>query len=111
AIAIDDVRQVPERVARIEGEEFIFDGNSRIACGGDRRKQVECTTEFLVEDGTRHIVTGFRTATQKQPATHPLFRLVDRDVLAGKLRVPDEICARSQSSQHATANMRFLRLS
>src|SRR5215831_12078172 len=110
AIAIDDVRQVPERVARIEGEEFIFDGNSRIACGGDRRKQVECTTEFLVEDGTRHIVAGLRTAAQKQPATQPLFRLVDRDVLAGKPRVPDEISGRRQSAKPATDNMRFHRL-
>ena len=36
AVAIDDVRPVMERVALIEGEEFVFDGNSRIACGGDR---------------------------------------------------------------------------
>jgi hypothetical protein len=55
AVAIDEARPVVERVARIEGEEFFFDGNGRIACGGDRIKQVECTAEFVVKDGTSRL--------------------------------------------------------
>jgi hypothetical protein len=36
AMTIDEARSVVERAAGIKGEEFFFDGNSRIACGGNR---------------------------------------------------------------------------
>src|SRR5208337_3893751 len=85
----------------------IFDGNCWIAYGGDRRKQVESAAEFLVKDGSGQIVAARRAAAQKEPAAHPIIRLVDRDVLAGHPRVPDEIRGRRQSAKAATDDMRL----
>jgi hypothetical protein len=62
ADAIDDVHPVVERVLRIEGEEFVFNGNSRTAGGGDRLKQLECAAEFIVKDGSGHVVASLGTA-------------------------------------------------
>jgi hypothetical protein len=107
AVAIDDVRPVAKRVARIEGEEFFFDRNRRIARRRDRLQQVERAAEFVVEDGTRQVVAGLRIAAQKEPAAHPLIRLVDRDVLAGHSRVADEIRGRRQPAKPATDDMRL----
>src|SRR5262249_40855086 len=110
AVAIDDVTPVTERVARIEGEEFVFDGDGRIACRGDSRKQVEGATEFRVKYGAaRQDGAGFRAAAERERATHPLIRLVDRDVLASPPRVADAIRGRRQSAKPATDDMRLHR--
>src|SRR5262249_50022052 len=106
AVMIDNMRSVTERMARIEGEEFVFDGNGRIVSRGNRLKQFECTGEFRVKDGTGHAVAALRTAGQKEPTTHPLISLLDRNVLAGHPRVPDEIRSRRQSAKPATDDMR-----
>ena len=107
AIAIDDVRPVIERVALIEGEEFILDGDRRIACGGDRRKQVERAAEFLVEDGAGQVVAALRASVQKESAAQLFIRLVDRDVLTGHLSIADEQCGRRQSAKPAADDMRL----
>jgi hypothetical protein len=110
AVAIDNVRPVMERIAFVEGEEFVFDGDRWIACGGDRREQVECTAKFRVKDGTAwQDVTGLRTATQRERATHLLVRLVDSNVLAGHPRIPDQIRSGRQSAKPATDDMRLHR--
>src|SRR5262249_52278730 len=99
AVAIEDMRPVLVRLARIEGEEFVRDGNRGIACGGDRLEQLEGAAKFLVEHGARQVVAALRAATEKEPTTHPLVRLVDRDVLAGYPRVLDEQRGRRQSAK------------
>src|SRR5690348_11446541 len=90
AVAIEDVRLVMVRLACIEGEEFVRDGNSGIACGGNRLEQFECATEFLVEHRAGQVVTAVRAAAEKEPTAQQLVRLIDRDVLAGHPCVPDE---------------------
>src|SRR5215831_2923111 len=107
AVAVDEARPVVERVASTEGEEFFFDGNSWIACRRDRIKRVECAAELIVKDRTRQVVAALRTAAQKEPAPHPLIRLVDRDVLAGHSCVPDETCGRRESAKPAPDNVRL----
>jgi hypothetical protein len=53
AVAIDEARQVEERVALVEGEEFILDRNGRIACGGDSpsRSKVQRNSPSNTEPG------------------------------------------------------------
>jgi hypothetical protein len=94
-------------VLLIEGEEVFFYGNSRIAYGGDRIKQVRCAAEFVVKDGTGQVVAGVRATAQKEAAAHALIRVVDRDVLAGYFGVADEISGRRQSAKTATDNVRL----
>ena len=106
AVAIEDVRPVMVRLAGVEGEEFLRDGNRGIACGGDRLEQIERAAEFLVKDGARQVVAALRAAAEKEPAAQPLVRLVDRDVRPGHPRVPDEKGGRRQSAKSATDDMR-----
>jgi hypothetical protein len=40
-------------------------------------KQVECTAEFAVKYGTRHVVAAFCTTPQEEAATHPIIGLVE----------------------------------
>ena len=106
AIPIEDVRLVMVRLARIEGEEFVRDGNRGIACGRDRLEQLEGAAIFLVEHGARQVVATLRATAEKEPTAHPLVRLVDRDVLAGHPRVPDEQRGRRQSAKASTNDVR-----
>src|SRR5215831_20440989 len=105
AVAIEDVRPVLVRLARIEGKEFVCDGNRGIACRGDRLEQLEGAAKFLVEHGARQVVATLRAAAEKKPAAQLLVRLVDRDVLAGHLRVPDEQRGRRKSAKSSTNDM------
>ena len=50
-----------------------------------------------------------QTPAQKEAATHPLFGLVDRDVLPGYLCVEDEIASGRQSAKPASDDMRLHR--
>ena len=50
-------------------------------------------------------------AAEKEPAAHLLVGLVDRDVLAGHSRVPDEKRGRRQSAKSSTNDVRPHRLS
>src|SRR5215469_10222399 len=106
-VTIDEARSVVERVASIKGEEFLFDGDSRIACRRDRIKQVECTAEFTVKNRSRQVVAGLRVAAQKETAAHRLIGLVDRDVRAGHSGVADQICGRRESAEPAADDMRL----
>src|SRR5262245_11988684 len=106
AVAIEDVRLVMVGLARIEAEEFVRDGNRGIACGGDRLEQLEGAAKFLVEHGAGQVVATLRVAAEKEPTAHPLVRLVDRDVVAGHPRVPDEQRGRRQSAKSSTNDMR-----
>src|SRR5438105_13733855 len=78
------------RLARIEGEEILRDGNRGIACGGDRLEQIERAAEFLVKHGARQVVAALRAAAEKESTAQPLVRLIDRDIRPGHLRVADE---------------------
>ena len=49
AVAIENVRPVTVRLASIEREEFLRDGNRWIACGGDPLEQFEGAAKFLVD--------------------------------------------------------------
>src|SRR5262245_20984154 len=111
AVAIEDVRFVLVRLAGIEGEEVLGDGNGGIAGGGDQLEQVERAAEFLVEDGARQVVAALRTAAEKEPAAQQLVRLVDRDVDPGQAGVPDEKRGGRQSAEPATDDVRPHRLS
>ena len=72
AVAVDNVHAVAERVAFIEGEEVILDGNRRIAGRGDRREQVEGAAELRIKDGAgRQDVAGRRTAGHRERAAQP----------------------------------------
>src|SRR5262249_27244530 len=72
---------------------------------------IERAAEFLVEHRARQIVAALRAAAEKEPAAHLLVRLVDRDVLAGHLRVADKKPGRRQSAKSSTDDMRSHRLS
>src|SRR5690348_12398923 len=109
AVAIEDVRPVLVRLARVEGEEVLRRGDGGIACGGDRLEQIERAAEFLVEDRAGQVVAALRAAAEKEPAAQPLVRLVDRDVRPGHPRVPDEKRGRGQSAKPATDDVRFHR--
>ena len=106
-IAVDDMRFVVERVVIVEREELILDGNLRIVCGGNGREQVEGAAEFLVEDRAGQVVAARRTAGEKEPAAQLPVRFVDRDVLTGRVSVPDKICRRRQSAKPAANDMRL----
>src|SRR4029077_18228260 len=106
AVALEDVRLVMVRLAGVEGEEFLRDGNRGIACGRDRLEQIERAAEFLVKYGARQVVAALRAAAEKEPAAQPLVRLVDRDVRPGHPRVADEKTGRRQSAKSATDDMR-----
>jgi hypothetical protein len=109
AVAIEDVRPVMVRLAGIEREEFLGDGNRGIACGGNRPEQFKRAAEFLVEYRARQVVASLRTAAEKEPAAQLLVRLIDSDVLAGYPRVPDEKRARRQSAKSSTDDVRLRR--
>src|SRR5262249_28771793 len=105
-VAIEDVHPVIVRLANIKREEFLRDGNRGIACGGNRLEQFERAAEFLVEHRARQVVATLRAAAEKEPAAHLLVRLVDRDVLAGHPRVPDEKRGGRQSAKSSTDDVR-----
>src|SRR5580700_3395220 len=106
-VAVDDVRLVVERVLAIKSEELLRDIDVWVAQSGDRREQVQSAAELLVEDGAGQVVTVLRVAIQKEPAAKLLFRLIDRDVRPGHVRVPDEQRCRSQSGKPAANDMRL----
>src|SRR5437016_975809 len=106
-IAIDDMRLVVERVLSVESEELISYGNLGVDFGGNRREQVESAAEFLVKDRAGQVVAALRTAAQKEPAAYPIIRLIDCDVLAGHVSVPDEKRGRRQSAEPAANDMRL----
>ena len=106
-VAIDDMCQVVERVFSIESEKFLGDIDLRIALSGDRLQQVQRAAEFLVKDGAGHVVSMLRVAIQKEAAAELVVRLIDRDVAARCLDVPDKQRRRRQSSKPAANNMRL----
>src|SRR5215469_14596558 len=106
AVPIEDVRLFLVRLACIEGEKFIRDGNSGISRGGDRLEQLEGAAKFFVEHGARKVVATLGAAAEKKPTSQLLVRLVDCDVLAGHPSVPDEQCGRRQSAKSSTNDMR-----
>src|SRR5438477_8509269 len=95
------------RLARIEGEEILRDGNRGIACGWDRLEQIERAAEFLVEHGARQVVAALRAAAEKESTAQPLVRLIDRDIRPGHLRVADEEGGRCQSPKAAADDVRL----
>src|SRR5437764_1182763 len=95
------------RLARIEGEEILRDGNRGIACGWDRLEQIERAAEFLVEHGARQVVAALRAAAEKESTAQPLVRLIDRDIRPGHLRVADEKGGRCQSPKAAADDVRL----
>src|SRR5690242_11553002 len=90
AVAVDDVRPVEERVALIEGEEFVLDGNTRRAEGRNLGHQRERAAELRVKDRARQVVAASRGSGQKEPTAELVLRLIDCDVRAGHVRVADE---------------------
>ena len=106
-VAIDDVRFVVEGVVIVESEELIPDGFLGIGFGGDVREQVESAAELLVKDGAGQVVPARRVAAQKEPAAEALIRFVDRDVLAGRVSVPDKIRGGRKSAKPAANDMRL----
>src|SRR6185437_4135006 len=79
-VAIEDVRLVMVRLAIIEVEEILRDGNGRISFGWNRIEQIERAAELLVEDRARQVVAALRAPAEKEPAAQQRVRLVDRDV-------------------------------
>jgi hypothetical protein len=106
AVAIEDVSLVLVRLARIEGEEILRDGNRGIACRGNRLEQVERAAEFLVKDGAREVVAIPRAAAEIEPAAQLLVRLIDCDIRPRHPRVADEQRGRRQSAKSTTDDMR-----
>src|SRR5436853_5042363 len=95
------------RLARIEGEEILRDGNRGIACGWDRLEQIERAAEFLVEHGARQVVAALRAAAEKESTAQPLVRLIDRDIRPGHFRVADEKGSCCQAPKAAADDMRL----
>src|ERR1700722_4887934 len=106
-VAVDNVRLVVERMLVIEREELLRDIDVRVALGGDRPEQIQSAAELFVEDGAGQVVAMLRVAIQEEPAAKLLLRLIDRDVRAGHVRVPDEQRGRRQSGKPAANNMRL----
>src|SRR5437763_16955700 len=95
------------RLAHIEGEEILGDGNRGIACGGDRLEQMERAAEFRVKHGARQVVAALRAAAEKESTAQPLVRLIGRDIRPGHLRVADEKGSRGQAPTAGAGDMRL----
>src|SRR5579872_5082360 len=109
AVAIENVRSVLIRLALIEGEEVVRDGNCGIARRGNRVEQIEGTAKFLVKDGPRQVVAARRIAIEEETTANEFVRLVDRDVRPGHLRVANEKRGGRQPAKSATDDMRLHR--
>ena len=105
--AVDDMHLVDERMLLIESEELLFDGNVGVRFGGDRREQVKSAAEFLVKHGAGQVVAARGASVQEEPAAELVVRLVDRNVLARHVSVPDEQRGRRQSTEPAANDMRL----
>ena len=66
AVAIDNVRPILKRVARIEVEKFVLDRNMWVARGRDYVEEAEGAAEVRIKDGARDAVSRLRIAAQKE---------------------------------------------